>query len=104
MEITLGRVIGWVVAGMLAGSVTGMLVKRRREGFGRLTNLGLGLVGGLIGGSLFEILNIDVESLQRVSVSLQDLVAAFVGSLLFLLVIWLIQRRQASKTDSAGRS
>lgn len=94
MEITIGRIIGWVVAGMLAGSVAGILVKRRREGFGRWSNLGLGLVGGLVGGALFEILGIDIARLQRVSVSLQDLLAAFLGSLLFLLVIWWIQRRR----------
>lgn len=92
MEITIGKVIGWLVAGILAGSLAGMLVKRSRQGFGHLGNLTLGLLGGLIGGSLFEIFNISL-GLENISVSLQDLVAAFVGSLIFLAVVWVIKKR-----------
>jgi uncharacterized membrane protein YeaQ/YmgE (transglycosylase-associated protein family) len=92
VEFTIGKVIGWVVSGILAGSVAGMLVKRRREGFGHLGNLTLGLIGGLIGGSLFEIFNIST-GLENISVSLQDLVAAFVGALIFLTIVWAIKRR-----------
>ena len=100
MEITIGNVIGWLVAGILAGSLTGVLVKRSREGFGRLANIGIGLIGALIGGSLFQIFNINIGSLAEISVSLQDLVAAFLGSLIFLLIVWLI-RRQLQKQPEA---
>jgi len=93
MEITIGNVIGWLVAGILAGSLTGAVVTRSREGFGRLSNIGIGLIGALIGGSLFQIFNINIGNLQDISVSLQDLVAAFIGSLFFLFVVWLIRRR-----------
>lgn len=92
MEITIGKVIAWVVAGILAGSLTGMLVTRSRKGFGHLGNLTIGLIGGLIGGSLFEIFGISL-GLDDIRVSLQDLVAAFIGSLLFLLIVWALKRR-----------
>jgi len=36
MAPTIGELIVWLVVGALAGSATGMLVKRQREGFGRL--------------------------------------------------------------------
>lgn len=98
MEITIGNVIGWLVAGILAGSLTGVLIKRSREGFGRLANIGVGLIGALIGGSLFQIFNINIGNLAEISVSLQDLVSALIGSLIFLLIVWLI-RRQLQKTD-----
>ncbi len=75
-----------------------MLVKRSRQGFGHLANIGIGLIGALIGGSLFQIFNINIGNLQDISVSLQDLVAAFIGSLVFLFVVWLI-RRQLQKED-----
>ena len=39
MAPTIGELIVWLVVGALAGSATGMLVKRQREGFGRLGNL-----------------------------------------------------------------
>ena len=97
MEVTIGNVIGWLVAGVLAGSLVGLLVKRSREGFGHLGNIGIGLVGALIGGSLFQIFNINIGNLGDISVSLQDLVAAFIGSLLFLVIVWLIQRQLAKQ-------
>jgi len=96
MEITIGNVIGWLVAGILAGSLAGILVKRSREGFGRFGNLLIGLVGGLIGGSLFQIFNISL-GLENISVSLQDLVAAFIGSLIFLTIVWAIKKRSHSE-------
>jgi len=94
MEITIGNVIGWLVAGILAGSLAGAVVKRSRVGFGRFANIGIGLIGALIGGSIFQIFSINIGNLKDISVSLQDLVAAFIGSMIFLLVVWLIQRRQ----------
>lgn len=103
MEVTVARVIAWVVAGILAGSLAGMLVKRRREGFGRFANIGIGLVGALIGGSLFEIFSIDIAGLEEIAVSLQDLVAAFLGSLLFLLVVWLTQLRKRRAEEPPER-
>jgi uncharacterized membrane protein YeaQ/YmgE (transglycosylase-associated protein family) len=93
MEITIGNVIGWLVAGILAGSLTGVVVKRSRQGFGHLANIGIGLIGALIGGSLFQILNISIGNLADISVSLQDLVSAFIGSLIFLFIVWLIRRK-----------
>lgn len=101
MEITIGNVIGWLVAGILAGSLTGALIKRSREGFGRLANIGVGLVGALIGGSLFQIFNIKLGNLAEISVSLQDLVSAFLGSLIFLLIVWLIRRQLREQKEPA---
>jgi uncharacterized membrane protein YeaQ/YmgE (transglycosylase-associated protein family) len=100
MEITIGNVIGWLVAGILAGSLTGPLVTRTREGFGHWGNIGIGLVGALIGGSLFQIFNIDIGNLADIAVSLQDLVSAFIGSLVFLLAIWWIRRQTRKNTET----
>jgi uncharacterized membrane protein YeaQ/YmgE (transglycosylase-associated protein family) len=97
MDVTIGNVIGWLVAGILAGSLTGTVVKRSREGFGRFGNIGIGLVGALIGGSLFQIFSVNIGNLAAISVSLQDLVAAFIGSLVFLVVVWLIRRQLAKE-------
>jgi len=83
MSVTLTDVLVWMVVGMLAGSLTGMVVKRTKKGFGHYVNLGIGLTGALIGGFLFDLFKIDL-GLANVSVSLQDIVSAFVGSLLFL--------------------
>lgn len=84
--MTLSELFVWLVVGLLAGSLAGLVVKRRREGFGRFANLGIGLAGALIGGVLFDLLGIDL-GLASISVSLQDVFAAFIGALLFLAAL-----------------
>jgi uncharacterized membrane protein YeaQ/YmgE (transglycosylase-associated protein family) len=71
------------------------VITRERKGFGVLRNLGVGLVGALVGGLLFRVLGI-FPGLDRVAVSLRDVVAALIGSLLVLAVIWLWQRFRKS--------
>ncbi len=93
MSITIFDIIAWLIIGALAGSFTGMLVKRKKQGYGRFTNIGIGLVGAIVGGVLFEILGIDF-GLGNITVSAKDLVAAFIGSLLFLVVLWFIRKRR----------
>ena len=90
MIITLTDLLVWVVVGMIAGSLAGVVVKRKKGGFGRYGNLGIGLVGALIGGFLFNLLRIDL-GLQNVTISLQDIVSAFVGSLLFLVALFYVR-------------
>ena len=86
MGITLQQVIVWLIIGAIAGSLTGLMVKRTKQGFGRFTNLGIGLVGAIIGGTLFRLFGIDL-GLGAISVSLEDIVAALAGSVLFLLIL-----------------
>ena len=86
MQITWGLIVVWLIVGALAGSLAGMVVKRSKEGFGRVVNIGIGLVGALVGGFFFKIFNINL-GLRNIVVSFEDLVEAFLGSLLFLLVL-----------------
>jgi uncharacterized membrane protein YeaQ/YmgE (transglycosylase-associated protein family) len=82
MNITLAKVIVWLIVGGLAGSFAGMLVKRTKEGFGRWTNFGIGLVGAIIGGALFNLLKINLGLLGELRISFEELLAALVGSLI----------------------
>ena len=90
MQVTWEIVVVWLIIGALAGSFTGMVVTRSKQGFGRWTNLGIGLVGAIIGGVLFELFNINL-GLGAIAITFEDLLAAFLGSLIFLGVIWGIQ-------------
>jgi len=49
-------VIGWLIIGLLAGWLSGEVV--RGKGFGCLGNILLGLIGAVVGGWLFEQLHI----------------------------------------------
>jgi uncharacterized membrane protein YeaQ/YmgE (transglycosylase-associated protein family) len=48
MELRPGGIISWIVVGLLAGWLTGKLV--RGSGYGLLGDIGLGLLGALVGG------------------------------------------------------
>ena len=82
------QIIVWLIVGVLVGSFTGMLVRRRKQGFGAFANLGIGLVGALIGGSLFRLFRIDL-GLSNLSINAEDLIAAFFGALILLAGLWL---------------
>jgi uncharacterized membrane protein YeaQ/YmgE (transglycosylase-associated protein family) len=88
---TLDQLIVWIVVGLLGGSLAGSLIAWDRGGFGLLRNLALGLVGALVGGVVFRLFGL-LSVLDRVSISLRDVVAAFAGSLVVLALIWLWRR------------
>ena len=91
MKPYLGPIIVWLIVGGLAGTLAGRLVTFKKEGLGRWTNLAVGLVGALIGGGLFKVFHIDL-GLGEIKVTFEDLIAAFVGSVLFVLLWWLVSR------------
>ena len=93
MTLSLSQIIVWLIIGGLAGSLAGLLVTAKWEGLGRWTSLGVGLVGALIGGAIFRVFNI-ATGLETIAVSLRDVLAAFVGSLIFLAILWFIRTRQ----------
>ncbi len=92
MSISLDQIIVWLVVGAIAGTLVGAIVKRSKKGFGTATNLGVGLIGALIGGLLFRIFRLDL-GLGSISVSLEDIVAAFVGSIVFLVILRFFKNR-----------
>src|SRR5262249_49147994 len=59
-------------------------------------NLGVGLIGALVGGLLFRMLGL-APGLDRVAISLRDVVAACVGSLIVLVALWIWRRYQTSR-------
>jgi uncharacterized membrane protein YeaQ/YmgE (transglycosylase-associated protein family) len=91
MMPTLSQFIVWIVIGLIGGSLAGLTVKWHREGFGLLRNLALGLVGALVGGFFFRVFGL-FPNLDAISISLRDIVAAFVGSLIVLGGLWIYEK------------
>ncbi len=75
--------------------MAGLIITRERKSFGILRNLAVGLVGALVGGPVFRLFGI-FPGLDKIAISLRDVVAALIGSLLVLALIWLWQRFQKS--------
>jgi uncharacterized membrane protein YeaQ/YmgE (transglycosylase-associated protein family) len=88
--MSVGKIIVWLIVGALAGTVAGRLVTLKQEGFGRWTNLLIGMAGALVGGLLFGALGIDL-GLGELKITFEDLISAFVGSLL-CVGIWSVVR------------
>lgn len=93
MEISLATIITWLILGALAGSLVGAILHRKKDGGRYWKNLGIGLVGAVIGGGIFKIFNINL-GIAKISVSAEDLVAAIGGSFLFTFILWLARRKK----------
>jgi uncharacterized membrane protein YeaQ/YmgE (transglycosylase-associated protein family) len=85
---TMDQLIVWIIVGLVGGGLAGRLATWDSAGLGIARNLGLGLAGALVGGALFWLFGL-FPALDRVVVSLRDVVSALVGSLIVLAGLWL---------------
>jgi uncharacterized membrane protein YeaQ/YmgE (transglycosylase-associated protein family) len=91
--VFLGVFLGAFVALLLFGFVGGLagaIVGGGREDRSLLANAGIGLVGSLIGGTLWNLLQD-----RGLEISWGGFLASLLGSILFLLVLERVQRRRA---------
>jgi uncharacterized membrane protein YeaQ/YmgE (transglycosylase-associated protein family) len=100
--MNLGQIIVWIIVGGFAGTLAGRAVTFKREGLGRLTNLLVGMIGAAIGGGLFKLLRINF-GLGELKVSFEDLIAAFLGSLLVIFLWRIVTRFKAKKAAEKQR-
>jgi uncharacterized membrane protein YeaQ/YmgE (transglycosylase-associated protein family) len=91
MSVSFSQIIVWIVVGLLGGSLAGLMAKGERKGFGIWNNLALGLAGAFVGGLLFRLFGL-FPGLDSVAISLRDVVAAVIGSLIVLLGVWVKNR------------
>jgi len=85
----------WLIVGIIIGPFVGMLLTRKKEGYGRLTNTAIGLIGAVVGMILLKMFNVAQHlpfNLRQYAITAEDLAAAIVGSLLFLTVIWILKK------------
>jgi uncharacterized membrane protein YeaQ/YmgE (transglycosylase-associated protein family) len=81
--MTIGKIIVWIIIGALSGTLAGRLVTFSKQGFGFWHHLGLGMLGAVVGGGLFWLLGIEL-GLGEIKITVEDLISAFVGSMLCL--------------------
>jgi uncharacterized membrane protein YeaQ/YmgE (transglycosylase-associated protein family) len=99
MSISVGEIIVWLIIGALAGTLAGRLITFTKRGFGLWVNTGVGMLGALVGGFLFRLFHIDL-GLGEIKITFEDLISAFAGSLLCIIVWRLIRRNiERKKTN-----
>ena len=81
-------ILGWIIVGLIAGALAGFLVPGR-ERFGCIGTVLVGIAGGIIGGWLW----VNVLGMDETSGFLGALFVAVLGSVLVLLVLRMVARR-----------
>jgi len=82
--VTFTGIIIFIIVGVLAGWLAGLIWKRR--GFGFPGNLALGVVGSFLGGYLFGLFDVHFRGFIGSTVS------ALIGALILLYVVSLIKK------------
>jgi uncharacterized membrane protein YeaQ/YmgE (transglycosylase-associated protein family) len=93
--MTIGKIVVWLIVGALAGTLAGRVMTFSKRGFGFWSNMAIGMIGALVGGFLFWLFRIDLH-LAEIKITFEDLISAFVGSLL-CIVAWRLVRRATEK-------
>lgn len=86
------QIITWLIIGLIAGFLASVVVRGRR--FNTVTNIVLGLVGALIGGFLFALLRIPPLISGGLTIQYSDVIVAFIGAVIILLIASVIWRRR----------
>ena len=79
-------IISWIVLGLIVGFMGSKLINKTGEGFS--LDVGLGIVGAVIGGWSFNLFGIR----RMTELSIPGLFVAVIGAVVFLLVYHLIRR------------
>jgi uncharacterized membrane protein YeaQ/YmgE (transglycosylase-associated protein family) len=72
------RILLWIISGIVAGWLTGLVMKGR--GYGLLGNLVIGLLGGIIGGWLFSLFGLAARGW------LGEIVVALIGGVVLVAI------------------
>lgn len=78
------NLILFLIIGGVAGWLAGLIMKGR--GFGVLANIGIGIVGSLIGGFVFRLLGLAATG------AIGELVTATAGAILLLFIVRAIKK------------
>ena len=97
----LGKIIIWLILGALAGTLASRLVTFSKQGYGKWTNIGIGMLGALVGGLIFWLLRIDL-GLGEIKITFEDLISAFAGSLL-CIAVWRLIRKGGKPDDAVAK-
>ena len=82
-------ILGWIVVGFIAGTLARWVTGARRRGC--LVTIAVGVLGGLIGGTLFQLAtNSDTDVMDDFDIG--SVFVAFVGAVLLLLILEAISR------------
>lgn len=80
--LTLSGVIWWIVVGLIAGALAGLVV--RGGGYGIVGDIIVGIIGALIGGWIFSRFGVGTSGL------IGSIIVAFIGACILIAILRLI--------------
>ena len=83
-------IFSWIVVGLIAGWLAGLVVKG--GGYGCVGDIVVGIVGGLLGGWLASYFLHMGDPVTGINV--QSIIVAFIGAVIFVVVLRLITGRR----------
>ncbi len=94
ITIDVSALITWIIIGAIAGWLASVVL--RGWGMRPIWNIIIGLVGAVVGGFIFQTFKLQVPRILSGAIELRlaDIVVAFVGALIVLLVVGAIYRRR----------
>lgn len=80
------QIITWVLVGLIAGALAGLVI--RGHGLGYVTSVIVGLLGALVGGFLFTVLHLQVPAgfSGGITLAWADMLVAFIGAVIILIL------------------
>jgi len=78
------HIVAWIISGIVAGWLTGLIVKGR--GFGLIGDLVIGLLGGILGGWLLSQFGITASNW------LAEILTAVVGGIVLVAIVRTLRR------------
>jgi len=84
-------ILSWIVVGLIAGWLAGLVVKG--SGYGCMGDVIVGVIGGLIGGWIASYFFHMGDMMT--GINLASILVAFVGAVIFIVILRLISGRRA---------
>jgi len=88
----IARIIVGALAGAAAASVMGMRGRSKSSMTVWLRNTIIGIIGGLVGGFLLGVLDVDLPEFLDAAITLADLLIAFIGAIIVIFLVGLIRK------------
>ena len=92
MDNLLSLIIVGAIAGTAAASVLSLRSRKNSSVMDWIRNTIIGILGAIVGGFLFDVLDLDLPDALDASVSLASVIIAFIGALLVIFVVGLIKK------------
>jgi uncharacterized membrane protein YeaQ/YmgE (transglycosylase-associated protein family) len=83
-------IISWIVVGLIAGWLAGLIVKG--TGYGCIGDIVVGVIGGMLGGWIASYFFHMGDPMSGVNV--QSILVAFVGAVIFVIILRVVSGRR----------